>query len=81
MMYTNNTTQCTLFSEILLMLPDQIHYIMLTLIAVFGETTSSEMKFSQDKWTIVVFAYLLSTLTISMMLKYLEEETSYTTNY
>lgn len=49
MMLRNNTTQCMLSLEILLMLLELTVSTMPTQIVESLETTSLEMKFSQDK--------------------------------
>jgi len=79
MMSTNNITQCMHFSGIYQMWPEQIHIISHILILDCLEIISLEMKCSLDKWTIVEFVYQQFTLTILMMLKLSEEETSFTT--
>ena len=49
LMLKSNTTVCTLFLVIFQMLPDKNHSIMPTQTQVFGVTTSSVTKYSQEQ--------------------------------
>lgn len=80
-MLRNNTTQCTHFLVIFQMSPDKNLSTTLIQIAVSGVTTYTVTKFSQEPWTTAVFVYQPFTLTISMMLKFTEVETHFTTNF
>ena len=67
--------------EILLMLLELTVFTTPTQIVESLETTSLEMKCSQDKWTIAVCVSPQSILTSWMMLRFSEEETTSTINY